>query len=69
MKNTDDSANSEITEIACPQCKKKVAWVEESKHRPFCSLRCQMIDFGDWAMEKNSLPAEEPPDDWENFED
>jgi len=28
-----------------------------------------MIDFGDWAMEKNTIPTEDPPDDWENFED
>jgi endogenous inhibitor of DNA gyrase (YacG/DUF329 family) len=28
-----------------------------------------MIDFGDWATEKNTIPAEEPPDDWDNFEE
>jgi len=28
-----------------------------------------MIDFGDWANERNSIPAEEPPDDWEDLKD
>lgn len=69
MKSTNNSATKEITEIACPQCKKKVLWHEESKYRPFCSSRCQMIDFGDWAMEKNTIAADDPPDDWENFDD
>ena len=69
MKNTNNSVTNKITEIACPQCAKKVPWVEESLFRPFCSKRCQMIDFGDWAMEKNSLPTEDPPDDWENFDE
>ena len=67
MKNISDSATKKITEIACPQCRNKIPWVEESLYRPFCSKRCQMIDFGDWAMEKNTLPTEEPPDDWGNF--
>ncbi len=67
MKNI--KASNEITEVACPQCGKKVPWVDDSEYRPFCSLRCQMIDFGDWAMEKNTIPVEDTPDDWENFEE
>ncbi len=67
MKNINTS--NEITEVACPQCGKKVPWTDDSKYRPFCSIRCQMIDFGDWAMEKNTIPVEDPPDDWENFEE
>ncbi|PCJ40676.1 MAG: DNA gyrase inhibitor YacG [SAR86 cluster bacterium] len=69
MKNISNSTTKTITEIACPQCRKKVPWVDDSKYRPFCSKRCQMIDFGDWAMEKNSLPSEESSEDWENFEE
>ena len=69
MKNISNSASKKTTEIACPQCGKKVPWVDESLFRPFCSKRCQMIDFGDWATEKNSLPAEDPQDDWGNFEE
>ncbi len=69
MKNINTSVNKEIPKKNCPQCGKTVLWVRDSIYRPFCSKRCQMIDFGDWAMGKNSIPAEEPPDDWENFEE
>lgn len=68
MKSIKDSAKADIDEIACPQCGKMVAWIEEEKYRPFCSRRCQMIDFGDWANEKNTIPAETPPDEWEETE-
>ena len=69
MKNTSKSSSKDITEVSCPQCSKKVPWVDGSVYRPFCSKRCQMIDFGDWAMEKNTISTEDPPDDWENFEE
>lgn len=66
MKSTDNSEETaDITEISCPQCGKAVPWTQEQIYRPFCSKRCQMIDFGDWAMEKNTIPAEEPPDDFQ----
>jgi endogenous inhibitor of DNA gyrase (YacG/DUF329 family) len=39
---------------------KKVIWSEASHWRPFCSQRCKLIDFGDWASERNSIPAETP---------
>ncbi len=69
MNTTKNSPNPEIEEATCPQCGKTVPWIEEEKYRPFCSKRCQMIDFGDWANERNSIPAEEPPDDWEDLKD
>lgn len=56
-----------VTEIACPTCKKTVPWTEESKYRPFCSQRCQLIDLGEWSEEKFSIPAVEGPDGEENF--
>ncbi len=34
----------------CPQCKKE--WeLANNPSRPFCSKRCQLIDFGAWASE------------------
>ncbi len=68
-ESIEASDTKKIKQVSCPQCGKQVPWAEESKYRPFCSKRCQMIDFGDWATEKNAIPAEEPPDDWENFEE
>jgi endogenous inhibitor of DNA gyrase (YacG/DUF329 family) len=55
--------------VNCPTCGKSVAWIETSKYRPFCSERCQLIDFGEWATEKKSIPGEpvySPEDDQEN---
>lgn len=42
----------------CPICRKPVEW-EGNPHRPFCSERCKLIDFGAWANEEYTVPAEE----------
>ncbi len=47
-----------ITVVKCPTCASMVKWTEENLYRPFCSKQCQLIDFGDWADEKNSIPSE-----------
>lgn len=44
--------------VNCPECQKVVVWEEASKYRPFCSNRCKLIDFGEWATEKNAIPVE-----------
>ncbi|ELV8703804.1 DNA gyrase inhibitor YacG, partial [Vibrio vulnificus] len=43
---------TKITIVKCPQCGTDVEWGEQSPHRPFCSKKCQMIDFGEWADEE-----------------
>ncbi len=58
------SAQQPIVEVKCPQCQTTVPWTAESSYRPFCSKRCQLIDFGDWANERHSIPAVEPPEDF-----
>ena len=30
---------------------------------PFCSERCRLIDLGNWASEKYSIPAGQKPED------
>ena len=42
----------------CPNCNKPVAW-PDNPHRPFCSERCKLIDFGHWADEDYRMPAQE----------
>jgi uncharacterized protein len=42
----------------CPTCKKPVD-LKENPHRPFCSERCKLIDFGNWADENYRVPSEE----------
>ena len=44
--------------IECPTCKTLVEWTDRSPYRPFCSERCQQIDFGDWATERFSISGE-----------
>lgn len=47
--------------IKCPTCQKSVEWTELSTFRPFCSDRCRLIDLGDWASEKHTIPDESIP--------
>lgn len=50
---------SEPTRILpCPNCRKPVRWSAANKHRPFCSERCRLIDFGDWVDERNRIAGE-----------
>ena len=44
--------------VSCPTCDKAVPWTEENVFRPFCCERCKLIDFGDWAAEKNSIAGD-----------
>ncbi|HLR16703.1 MAG TPA: DNA gyrase inhibitor YacG [Alcanivoracaceae bacterium] len=64
MSNT--ASNARI--YPCPQCKKPVQWRTDNPFRPFCSERCKLIDFGDWAAENHRIPAEpadnEDSGDW-----
>lgn len=46
--------------IKCPTCNNLTAW-DKNPWRPFCSERCKMIDFGDWASERNAIPGESVP--------
>ena len=48
--------------VACPECGKPVEWSPASAWRPFCSERCQMLDFGAWASETYRVPLAEPPE-------
>lgn len=45
--------------VTCPECGKPVEWCETSRFRPFCSKRCQQLDFGGWATESFSIPGED----------
>ena len=39
----------------CPRCKKEVKLNKENKDRPFCSEKCKLLDFGNWASETNKI--------------
>ncbi len=36
-----------------------MTWKPDSRWRPFCSKRCQLIDLGEWFEEKNRIPEAE----------
>ena len=44
--------------VPCPSCKKEVEWTDENEYRPFCSKRCKLIDFGEWAAGKHLIAGE-----------
>ncbi|MEX0963639.1 MAG: DNA gyrase inhibitor YacG [Pseudohongiellaceae bacterium] len=50
--------NTNTQTVDCPTCKKSVEWTQANSYRPFCSKRCKLIDFGDWASERISIPGE-----------
>ena len=43
--------------VKCPTCGKETEY-QGNEFRPFCSERCQLIDFGAWADGEFSLPSE-----------
>jgi endogenous inhibitor of DNA gyrase (YacG/DUF329 family) len=43
--------------VKCPTCGRETEYTG-NEFRPFCSNRCQLIDFGAWADEEFALPAE-----------
>ena len=43
--------------VKCPTCGKKTEYTG-NEHRPFCSERCKLLDFGAWADEEFALPAQ-----------
>lgn len=47
-----------VLKVNCPHCKEIVVWGEQSPWRPFCSERCKMIDFGEWASERHFIPGD-----------
>ncbi|MGJ8690249.1 MAG: DNA gyrase inhibitor YacG [Gammaproteobacteria bacterium] len=47
--------------VNCPTCNEIVVWSEANPFRPFCTERCKLIDFGDWAAERHVIAGESVP--------
>lgn len=59
--------SEDIILVSCPTCGAEVKWEPQSKFRPFCSKRCQLIDLGEWAEEEKFIPSDgqiTDSDDW-----
>ena len=48
-----------MSQMQCSMCGKTVER-EGNPNAPFCSQRCQQIDFGRWLDERYGLPWEDP---------
>jgi endogenous inhibitor of DNA gyrase (YacG/DUF329 family) len=44
----------------CPICRQDVG-AADPKYRPFCSERCQLVDFSHWTSERYRFPGEPVP--------
>ncbi|MBQ0718724.1 MAG: DNA gyrase inhibitor YacG [Gammaproteobacteria bacterium] len=67
-KSGSSNSTSNIV-LQCPQCKKPVHWNENYPNRPFCSKRCQQLDFGEWATEQNTIAGDSALADSEDWQD
>lgn len=62
-----------MKKVKCPTCSKLITWNIHNTYRPFCSARCKMIDFGNWANENylvsdaSDLNKAAPISDLENY--
>ena len=41
--------------VKCPECGNDSEYSPKNEHRPFCSRRCQLLDLGAWASERNKI--------------
>ena len=41
--------------VKCPECGNEAEYSPKNEHRPFCSRRCQLLDLGAWASERNKI--------------
>lgn len=48
--------------VNCPRCGAGVAWLPQSRFRPFCSERCKLFDLGGWATERYRVQVEDGND-------
>lgn len=63
MPETHKRSNMTDIIVKCPMCGKAVAWIPSSHYRPFCTERCRLIDLGEWADGKRTIPADAEHDD------
>ena len=57
MKPAAESART----VRCPGCGAASTYSTANPYRPFCSARCKNNDFGAWASEDYTLPAQPQP--------
>ena len=58
MSGADAENRAPTHIVSCPTCRRSVPWKPESRYRPFCSKRCQLIDLGAWADGSHAIPGD-----------
>ncbi len=53
--------------MRCPGCHREAEW-QDNRWRPFCSERCQLVDFGRWVSGDYRVPLFEEPDSLDGLE-
>ena len=53
---TNESKGARV--VRCPGCGGPSVYAAGNIYRPFCSARCKNNDFGAWASEGYSVPAD-----------
>ncbi len=61
------AAYKKTRQVPCPHCKTLSEFSSQNPYRPFCSQRCKMLDFGDWANENYRIPDKVPPKDLDDI--
>ncbi len=51
----------------CPSCGKPLP--SDAPHRPFCSVRCKMVDLGRWLNEEYRVAGESAIAFWDEGDD
>ncbi len=57
MTTTTAAPDTRERRVRCPSCGGSSVYAPSNPHRPFCSERCQQMDFGAWASERFALPG------------
>jgi uncharacterized protein len=52
-----------VRTVNCPTCKGPSRYAADNAYRPFCSERCQSVDFGAWASERFRVEAPRSSDE------
>ncbi|NMM12246.1 MAG: DNA gyrase inhibitor YacG [Rhodoferax sp.] len=63
MKPDNKTAPGQPKLVRCPTCGGDSVYAPSNPFRPFCSERCQNIDFGAWATENFRMPTNGLPED------
>lgn len=61
------ASNKKARQVPCPHCKTLSEFSPQNQFRPFCSERCKILDFGDWANENYRIPDKTPPKDLDDI--